>query len=95
VRALVADGTLSAGNGNALWRSFGPRARASTVATAMRRALNAARAQLRALLNQLDAFVSSGKLTAAQAGPLADRVNAARAALGLQERNGPVRARLG
>jgi polyhydroxyalkanoate synthesis regulator phasin len=69
VDGLVADGTLNNGNGNAL------KAKLSAALSSLGNGnVNAAVNQLEALLNQLDAFVSSGKLTAAEAAPLRELV---------------------
>jgi uncharacterized membrane protein len=67
VEALVADGTLSGGEANALLSKL----EAAQLQLAWGRA-NAASNVLRAFIHQLDAFVRSGRLSAEEAQPLKD-----------------------
>ena len=73
---LVTDGTISAGNGNALTSKLDAAAQKCAKGNQ-----TAAENQINAFINQVEAFVSSGKLTAAEGAALIAEAEAALAAL--------------
>ena len=76
VDALIAAGTVNAGNGNALMAKL-----EAAAASIERGNTIAAGNQLDALLNELDAMVRSRRLTTAEAAPLRAAINALAASL--------------